>query len=72
MSIVNTKKVSGMPGLSAANQADYNSGKVNLHGVAERSKINMYDEHPTNTISLHEFHSIALNRLQLLRKIEFM
>ena len=35
-------------------------------------KIQLYDEHPQNTISLHDFHSIALNRLQALRKIEFM
>jgi hypothetical protein len=37
-----------------------------------KEKINMYDQHPTNVISLHEFHSVALNRLQVLRKIEFM
>jgi len=32
----------------------------------------MYDEAPQNVISLHEFQSIALDRLQMLRKIEFM
>jgi hypothetical protein len=37
-----------------------------------KQKINMYDEHPTNTVSLYEFHQTALNRLQVLRKIEFM
>jgi len=34
--------------------------------------INMYTEPPTNTISLHEFSKIALDRLQVLKKIEFM
>ena len=44
-------------------------GIVKMH---TRDKINMYDQHPNNVISLHEFHSVALNRLQVLRKIEFM
>jgi hypothetical protein len=34
--------------------------------------INMYTEPPTNIISLHEFSKIALDRLQVLKKIEFM
>lgn len=34
--------------------------------------INMYNEPPQNIISLHEFSKIALNRLQVLKKIEFM
>jgi hypothetical protein len=41
-------------------------GQGAKHEVATnevRSKINMYNEHPQNIISLHEFHSIALNRL---------
>lgn len=37
-----------------------------------QQKISMYDEPPQNTITLYEFNSIALDRLQLLRKIEFM
>ena len=37
-----------------------------------RPKINMYDQPPQNVVTLHEFHSMALNRLQVLRKIEFM
>ncbi len=40
--------------------------------AGQKEKINLYDEAPKSTISLHEFHQIALNRLQLLRKIEFM
>jgi hypothetical protein len=32
----------------------------------------MYTEPPTNIISLHEFYKLALDRLQVLKKIEFM
>lgn len=32
----------------------------------------MYTEPPQNVISLHEFYKIALDRLQVLKKIEFM
>lgn len=32
----------------------------------------MYAEPPTNIISLHDFQKIALDRLQVLKKIEFM
>jgi|LakMenEpi03Aug12_release.lakeMendotaPanAssembly.Ray.scaffolds.fasta_scaffold310094_2 hypothetical protein len=46
------------------------ANKVELQNP--KQKINMYDEHPTNTVSLYEFHQTALNRLQVLRKIEFM
>ena len=45
------------------------SGVVHIN---VKDKINMYDQHPTNVISLHEFHTVALNRLQVLRKIEFL
>jgi hypothetical protein len=45
-------------------------GSVQAYQI--REKINLYDKHPTDVISLHEFHSVALNRLQVLRKIEFM
>ena len=58
--IVNTKK---------ANKKQDDAGVVHIN---VKEKINMYDQHPTNVISLHEFHSVALNRLQVLRKIEFM
>ena len=34
--------------------------------------INMYNEPPQNVISLHEFSKMALDRLQVLKKIEFM
>ena len=47
------------------------NGRVAPTGKGQQ-KIQLYDEHPTNVISLHEFHSIALNRLQALRKLEFM
>ena len=33
---------------------------------------NMYIEPPTNVISLHEFYKLSLDRLQVLKKIEFM
>ena len=58
--IVNIKK---------ANKKQDDAGVVHIN---VKEKINMYDQHPTNVISLHEFHSVALNRLQVLRKIEFM
>ncbi len=58
--IINTKK---------ANKKQDDAGIVHIN---VKEKINMYDQHPTNVISLHEFHSVALNRLQVLRKIEFM
>jgi len=58
--ITNTKKV---------HKANDDFGSVTIHTTRG---INMYDKHPTNVISLHEFHSVALNRLQVLRKIEFM
>lgn len=63
MIIQNKKKVA----TQQARQDD--AGVVTIH---PKERINMYDQHPTNVISLHEFHSVALNRLQVLRKIEFM
>jgi hypothetical protein len=60
--IVNTKAVKSATN-GSGNQVSLNQN---------REKINMYDEPPRVTISLHEFHQIALNRLQLLKKIEFM
>lgn len=37
-----------------------------------QDNINMYNEPPQNIISLHEFSKLALDRLQVLKKIEFM
>ena len=34
--------------------------------------INMYNDPPQNIIRLHEFSKMALDRLQVLKKIEFM
>jgi len=51
-------------------KADPNTSQAEVNPTQE--KINMYDKHPQSTISLHEFYQTALNRLQLLRKIEFM
>jgi len=45
------------------------SGLHQVHISSERrEKINMYDEPPRTTISLHEFQSMSMNRLQVLRK----
>ena len=52
-----------------SNTAMTDVGMVNTH---YDENINMYTEPPQNTISLHEFYSVALNRLQVLKKIEFM
>jgi len=46
---------------------------VTKHGdVLKNMMANMYTEPPTNIISLHEFYKLALDRLQVLKKIEFM
>ena len=34
--------------------------------------VSMYTDPPQNIISLHEFQKIALDRLQVLKKLEFM
>ncbi len=34
--------------------------------------ITFYDEAPQETIGIHEFHNIALSRLQVLKKIQFL
>jgi hypothetical protein len=44
-------------------------GQVETH---YEENINMYNEPPQNVISLHEFSKMALDRLQVLKKIEFM
>lgn len=49
-----------------------NNGSVGVSLNSMDRSINLYQSHPSETISLHEFHQIALNRLQALRKIEFM
>lgn len=36
-------------------QAKINEGQVSINFVGQE-KINMYDEHPKTTISLHEFY----------------
>jgi len=48
------------------------SGQSGVQIHQTREKINLFGEPPRQTISLHEFYQIALKRLQLLRKIEFM
>ena len=66
MMIVNNKKAAGRTGQGESNFA----AQVQLN--SQQRSINLYQEHPAEIISLHEFHQIALNRLQALRKIEFM
>lgn len=56
----------------ATAQADaqmMSAGTVYTH---RDEQINMYNEPPQNIISLHEFQKLALDRLQVLKKIEFM
>ncbi len=55
-----------------AQAADANmmpAGTVYTHN---EDQINMYNEPPQNTISLHHFQKLSLDRLQVLKKIEFM
>ena len=47
-------------------------GEVSMYSMDHKNKINLYQEHPKNIISLSEFNQIALHRLQALRKIEWM
>lgn len=65
------------------NRATANTNQVKLdQGAAASSygqvhthydeNINMYNEPPQNVISLHDFSKKALDRLQVLKKIEFM
>ena len=69
--IINKKLVKGGSlGNTIDQTTTVNDGKVQIHNNQHR--VNMYDEAPQNVISLHEFQSIALDRLQMLRKIEFM
>ena len=48
---------------------DGGAGSVTTHS---HDQINMYNEPPQNVISLHEFQKLSLDRLQVLKKIEFM
>jgi hypothetical protein len=48
---------------------DGGAGSVTTHSY---DQINMYNEPPQNIISLHEFQKLSLDRLQVLKKIEFM
>lgn len=48
---------------------DGGAGAVFTHS---HDQINMYNEPPQNVISLHEFQKLSLDRLQVLKKIEFM
>lgn len=38
----------------------------------DMSSINLYTEPPETVISLTEFQQVALDRLQVLKKLEFM
>ena len=49
--------------------AQQDEGMVKDH---RDEQINMYNEPPQNVISLHEFQKLSLDRLQVLKKIEFM
>ena len=42
-----------------------------LHHVAKR-QITFYDEAPTETIGIFEFQSVAVSRLQVLKKVQFL
>ena len=55
-------------------QANYNDGEYKMGMVATHydDNINMYGQPPENIISLYEFQQLALDRLQVLKKIEFM
>jgi hypothetical protein len=48
------------------------TGQAGMILTHQDENINMYNEPPQNIISLHEFYKIALDRLQVLKKIEFM
>ena len=67
MMIVNNKKTAGKSAVGGDNNF---AAQVQIN--TQQRSINLYQEHPSEIISLHEFHQIALNRLQALRKIEFM
>ena len=49
----------------------FQTGEVQITNNDFR-KISMYDEPPQNVISLHEFSQLAVDRLQVLKKLEFM
>jgi len=55
--------------VSLKNQGASDAGMVQTN---YDENINMYNEPPQNIISLHEFYRVALDRLQVLKKIEFM
>ena len=66
ISIVN-KKITARPSTNPGTTADYGMVQTNYD-----ENINMYNDAPLNVISLHEFSKFAVDRLQVLKKIEFM
>ena len=69
MSII-TKNTPVVPQITkSGNNPNQNSGLVSTN---YEENLNMYTQPPQNVISLHDFQSLALERLQVLKKIEFM
>ena len=50
-------------------KVDPKDGEVAIH---DNIGVSFYDQPPSQTITLFEFESLALARLQTLRKIEFL
>ena len=61
--------VSNNTAIALADAQMNSAGHVLIHS---EDYINMYNEPPQNIISLHEFQKLSLDRLQVLKKIEFM
>lgn len=65
-----TKNVPSVPLITrSGNNPNQSSGLVSTN---YEENLNMYTQPPQNVISLHDFQSLALERLQVLKKIEFM
>ena len=65
--IINNKKIQDRDAGMAVDGAQY-QGKVHM----ESRNISFYEEPPADTIGIYEFQKAAVNRLQVLKRIQFL
>ena len=65
--IINNKKIQDRDAGKSVDGAQY-AGQV----YAERRHISFYDEPPQDIIGIYEFQKTAVNRLQVLKRIQFL
>jgi len=58
--------------MSITNLKKNPNSEMVIDSMATKLSVSFYDEPPQETIGIYEFQSIAVSRLQVLKKIQFL